>query len=352
MSKYNTLCIGDYHLKDYNKSPLDTWQVKVYMYSFKSIIKIIEKYNISKLILLGDTFDIIPKDNSLELFAKFMNQLKPYNLEIIGISGNHELLGGQGKNYYLDVMKEYFNLNYNIKVKEYEQIDDILYCSHKHINRLEKLNKKVKIVYSHFRYNIPPITDEIDTIALQKNAELVILGDIHHLNRKGNIVYTSSPTDTSFDSNNDLESHTPSILLLNEETLEWKWETTLSTQYRKKKKIYASVDLFLADVENLRDDFKTNHNFYKCVVQDKKASLSKVKKGLYEDFCIITFEALDLEYNYENKKISNDIVKTLATQDTSKSLLEFCEKNLTKPSLKDKLHKFYHRYESVQDKGE
>ena len=351
MSKYNTLCIGDYHLKEYNKSPLDTWQYKMYIYSFKSIVKIIEKCKISKLVLSGDVFDIPPRGNSLELFARFINMLKPYNLEIILIDGNHELITGQGRNYYCDIMKDYFKINYNIDVIDYKQDGDILYCNHKHINKLEKV-KPVKLVYSHFRSNIAPIVDEIDVTAIHKNVELCILGDIHCRNQNKNIVYTGSPVDTHFDSNNELESHTPSVLLLNEETLEWKWETTLSTQYRKKKKIYASVDSFLADVENLREDFKTNHNFYKCVVQDKKASLSKVKKGLYEDFCIITFEALDLEYNYENKKISNDIVKTLATQDTSKSLLEFCEKNLTKPSLKDKLYKFYHRYESVQDKGE
>ena len=345
MSKYNTLCIGDYHLKDYNKSPLDTWQVKVYMYSFKSIIKIIEKYNISKLILLGDTFDVIPKDNSLELFAKFMNQLKPYNLEIIGISGNHELLGGQGKNYYLDVMKEYFNLNYGIKVKEYEQIDDILYCSHKHINRLEKLNKKVKIVYSHFRYNIPPITDEIDTIALQKNAELVILGDIHHLNRKGNIVYTSSPTDTHFSSSNELDTHTPSVLLLNEESLEWKWESVLTTKYRKYKRTFASTESFLANVESMREDFNTNHNFYKVVIQDRKAKLNTLKKDLYTDFCIIHYETIDLDISKENKKISTDIIKNLATTNISQSLLEFILKNNSKKELVPLITKLYHKYE-------
>jgi len=345
MSKYNTLCIGDYHLKDYNKSPLDTWQVKVYMYSFKSIIKIIEKYNISKLILLGDTFDAIPKDNSLELFAKFMNQLKPYNLEIIGISGNHELLAGQGKNYYLDVMKEYFNLNYNIKVKEYEQIDDILYCSHKHINRLEKLNKKVKIVYSHFRYNIPPITDEIDTIALQKNAELVILGDIHHLNRKGNIVYTSSPTDTHFSSSNELDTHTPSVLLLNEESLEWKWESVLTTKYRKYKRTFASTESFLANVESMREDFNTNHNFYKVVIQDRKAKLNTLKKDLYTDFCIIHYETIDLDISKENKKISTDIIKNLATTNISQSLLEFILKNNSKKELVPLITKLYHKYE-------
>ena len=351
MSKYTTLCLADLHLKDLSHSAYGIWQYKMFLYSFKSIVKIIEKSKITKLVLSGDVFDVPPKGNSLELFAKFMNLLKPYNLKIIALDGNHCLLSSSGRRYYLESMKEYFKINYGIEVKEYEQEGDVLYCSHKHINKLEKI-KPLKLVYSHFRSNISPTVDEIDVTAINKNVQLLIAGDIHHRNQNKNIVYTGAPIDTSFDSNNDLESHTPSVLLLNEETLEWKWETTLSTQYRKKKKIYASVDSFLADVENLRDDFKTNHNFYKCVVQDKKASLSKVKKGLYEDFCIITFEALDLEYNYENRKISNDIVKTLATQDTSKSLLEFCEKNLAKPSLKDKLHKFYHRYESVQDKGE
>lgn len=343
--KYNTLCLGDLHLRDYTNSSLDAWQVKAFIYSFKNIVKIIEKHKISKLILLGDIFDAIPKNNSLELFARFMSMLKPFNLEVIGISGNHELVSGQGKNYYLDVMKEYFKLNYDIKVKEYEQIGDILYCNHKHINRLEKLSKKVKIVYSHFRSNIPPISDEIDTTALQKNAELVVLGDIHHLNKKGNIVYTSSPADTHFSSSNELDTHTPSVLLLNEQTLEWKWESVLTTKYRKYKRTFASTESFLANVESMREDFNTNHNFYKVIIQDRKAKLNTLKKDLYTDFCVIHYETIDLDIARENKKISVDIIKNLATTNISQSLLEFILKNNSKKELVPLITKLYHKYE-------
>lgn len=348
MSKYNTLCIGDFHLRDLSQSPYDNWQYKAYVASFKSISKVIDKYKVKKLILVGDTFDVVPKHNSLELFAMFMQIIKEYNLEIILLAGNHTLMSGQGRHYYEEIMIEYFKLNYNIGVKGYEKIEDVLYCSHKHIDKLEKINKPIKLVYSHFRSNILPISDEINITALNKNAELVILGDIHFKLNVDNIVYTGSPIDTHFSSSNELESHTPSVLLLNEDSLEWEWGSVLTTKYRKKKKIYASAESFLNDVENLRDDFKTNHNFYKVIIQDRKVELNRIKKSLYEDFCIINYETLDLEYNYENKKISVDIVKNLSTNDTSKSFIQFCEKNLTKPHLRELLLKFYHRYETTQ----
>ena len=348
MIKYTTLCLADLHLKDLSQSTYDRWQYKMFLQSFKSIVKIIEKYKITKLILSGDVFDVPPKGNSLELFAKFMNLLKPLGLEIIALDGNHCLLSNSGRRYYLESMKEYFKINYDIDVKEYEKNTDVLYCSHKHIDKLEKLNKPIKLVYSHFRSNILPISDEINITALNKNAELVILGDIHFKLNVDNIVYTGSPIDTHFSSSNELETHTPSVLLLNENTLNWKWESVLTTKYRKKKKIYASAESFLADVENLRDDFKTNHNFYKVIIQDRKVELNRIKKSLYEDFCLMNYETLDLEYNYENRKISVDIVKNLSTNDTSKSFIQFCEKNLTKPHLRELLLKFYHRYETTQ----
>lgn len=341
------MCLGDFHIRDCQNSSLDIWQYKAHIQSFKVITKIIQKHKISKLILLGDTFDVIPKHNSLELFAIFMQMIKGYNLEIDMIAGNHTLMTGQGRNYYEEVMKDYFKLNYNIEVLDYKQDNDILYCSHKHIDKLEKV-KPIKLVYSHFRSNIYPTVDEIDITALNKNVELCIAGDIHFRLNDKNIVYTGSPVDTHFDSNNTLEPHTPSVLLLNEKTLEWRWETTLSNQYRKYKKVYASADSFLADVENLRNDFKTNHNFYKVMIQDRKIELNKIKKSLYEDFCIMNFEILDLDFNYENKRIATDIVKNLSTNDTSKSLLSFCERNLTKPHLRELLLKFYHRYEATQ----
>ena len=347
MTKYDTLCLGDFHIKDLTNSSLDSWQYKCYIQSFKNIVKIIEKHKPNKLILLGDTFDTPPKNNSLELFARFMSMLKPFNLEVILIDGNHCLLSGAGRRYYCESMKDYFKLNYNIEVLDYKQDNDILYCSHKHIDKLEKV-KPTKLVYSHFRSNIYPTVDEIDITAINKNVELCVAGDIHFRLNAKNIVYTGTPVDVHFDSNNELESHTPSVLLLNEETLKWKWETTLSNQYRKKKKIYASAESFLNDVENLREDFKTNHNFYKVVIQDRKVELNRIKKSLYEDFCIMNYETLDLDYNYENRKISVDIVKNLSTNDTSKSFIQFCEKNLTKPHLRELLLKFYHRYETTQ----
>lgn len=261
------------------------------------------------------------------------------------ISGNHEVISGQGKTYYQDIMKDYFKINYNIKVYDWYEDNDVLYCSHKHIKRLERLNKNYRIVYTHFRSNIPPIQDEIDVSTLNKKVELVISSDIHHRNQKDNIQYTGSPVDTHFDSNNQLESHTPSVLLLNEETLETKWETTLSDKYRKIKKVYTSTEAFLSDVDSLRGDYKTKHNFFKVVIQDRGAKLNMIKANLYEDFCIISKSKIDLDVVTENKKITREIVKTLSAQDVSNSLKDFCVRNNKRKDCEMRLINMFHKYE-------
>lgn len=344
-----TLVLGDLHLKDLTNSNYDRWQYKMFLSCFDSIVKTIQDKKISKLILCGDTFDTPPKGSALELFAKFMSLLRPLNLEIKLIDGNHELLSGVGKNYYCLSMKEYFKLNYNVDVLDYIIIDNALYCSHSNIRRLEKLNKPIDIVYSHFRSNIPPIVDEIDISALNRYAKLVILGDIHTRNQKDNIVYTGSPIDTHFDGNNSLSSHTPSVIIINEETLEWEWVTTLDKQFRKKKVNYTSVLDFQNDIPNIKDDYLIHSNFYKCVIQDKKVNLNTIKPELYQEFCIISKSAIDLDIAKENKKIATEIIKNLSTTNISQSLLEFILKNNDRKDLTPKLKSLYHKYEVHND---
>lgn len=343
--KFNTMIIGDIHIQDCDNSNYGLWKYDMFIYCFKQINKHIKAYGISKLVLVGDVFDYIPKHNAMELFSKFMHIIKDNNLEIIMIAGNHEVLSGNnGKEYFQDKLKEYFKLNYNITVLDDYKHNGIYYCSHKHIKKLEKLNKPLRLVYSHFRSNIAPIIDEIDVQAINQNVELCIAGDIHHRNQKDNIVYTSSPIDTHFDSNNVLDSHTPSVLLLNEETLEWKWEEISKNKFRKIKKIFVSTDDFLNNVQAMRDDFKENNNFYKCDIQDLKVKLNQVKPNLYEDFCTITKSKIDLDFIKEDKKISNDIIKTLSTTNVSESLKDFILKNNDRADMKNKIEDMLIKY--------
>ena len=271
MSKFNTLCLGDYHLSDrkYKNKELEDFEEEVQKEAWNKILGIIDEYKVNKLILNGDIFDAPPVGTSLELFHNFMLSLKEKDLEIIMISGNHCLIEGlREKKYYPNLMKKKWWDNYGVKVFDYIEVEKTLYCSHGNIGKLEKLNKSYDLVFSHFRSGITGIaSDEIDVSLLNHKADLVILGDIHWKLTYDNIVYTGSPIDTSFASSNELPDHQPSVLLLNEATLEWEWKSTLTTTHRKYKRVYPSVKKFLEDVEKLEQDAISNNNFYKIVIQ-------------------------------------------------------------------------------------
>lgn len=63
MSNFTTLCLGDFHIKDFQHKNqyLDNFEYEVSLESFKVIYKIIEDNNISKLLILGDFTDVAPK---------------------------------------------------------------------------------------------------------------------------------------------------------------------------------------------------------------------------------------------------------------------------------------------------
>ena len=349
MSNFKTLACGDFHLSDrkYKNKDLEDFEEEVQKEAWNKILGIIDEHKVDKLVLNGDTFDAPPIGTSLELFHNFMLSLKEKDLEIIMISGNHCLIEGlREKKYYPNLMKVKWWDNYGVKVFDYTEVNKTLYCSHKNIGKLEKLNKSYDLVFSHFRSGITGIaSDEIDVSLLNHKVGLVVLGDIHSRLSYDNIVYTGSPIDTSFGSSNELPDHQPSVLLLNEDTLEWEWKNTLTNTHRKYKRIYPSVKKFLEDVEKLEQDATSNKNFYKIVIQVKKANLKQVNINNYKHFAIFELNHIDLMFDKENKKIDKQIIDNLSAKNVSNNLLDFIVKNCDRKELVENVKKIYHMYD-------
>ena len=357
MNNFNTLCLGDYHLSDrkYKNKELEDFEEEVQKEAWNKILGIIDEYKVNKLILNGDIFDAPPVGTSLELFHNFMLSLKEKDLEIIMISGNHCLIEGlREKKYYPNLMKKKWWDNYGVKVFDYTEVEKTLYCSHGNIGKLEKLNKSYDLVFSHFRSGISAIaSDEIDVSLLNHKVGLVVLGDIHTRLSYDNIVYTGSPIDTSFSSSNELPEHQPSVLLLNESTLEWKWIDTLTNTHRKYKRVYSSVKKFLEDVENLEIRAKEYNLFYKIIVQDKKHHLKQLNTNLYKHFAIIEPNITDLVFEKQNNEIAKKVVESLSSKDVSNNLLEFILKNNSRNDLVENIKRTYHSYDvgAINDKN-
>ena len=356
MSNFNTLCLGDFHIKDFQHKNqyLDKFEYDVVIESFKVIYKIIEDNNISKLLILGDFTDVAPQAEAIELAHTFLKGV-PQGLEIILIDGNHELIIGKAKKqYYWYGIKQKMLDNYNVKVYDYVEVGTALYCNHGNIHKLEKLTKNYDIVFSHFRSGISAIaSDEIDVSLLNHKAQLVVASDIHTRLSFDNIVYTGSVFDTHFSSSNELPDHQPSVLILNEETLDWEWMDTLTTSYRKYKRVYPSVKKFLEDVENLEQDNIANNNFYKIIVQDKKHQLKQLNVNLYKHFAIIEPSITDLVFEKQNNEIAKKVVESLSSKDVSNNLLEFILKNNSRNDLVENIKRTYHSYDvgAINDKN-
>lgn len=347
MSNFSTLCVSDLHLKDFSfrNQHLDMFEYNASLEMFKKVYAIIEEHNIENLYIIGDLLDAVGLAQSLDLMHQFFTGL-PKGLNIKLINGNHELIEGKAKKqYYFNTIKQKMLDNYEVEVLEYTEIGKTLFCGHNSISKLETLSKQYDIVYSHFRSNLMPLaSDEINVEMLEHKARLVVLGDIHCKSLSGNIVYCGSPIDTSFSSSNELPDHQPSVLILNEDTLEWEWKDTLTTSYRKYKRVYPSVKAFLQDVETLEQDAVANNNFYKIVVQDKKSNLKQLIISNYKHFAIFELNHIDLMFDKQNKKIDRQIIDNLSAKNVSNNLLDFIIKNCDRVDLIENTKQIYFTY--------
>jgi hypothetical protein len=351
--------ISDYHIKKFDsfKKELSDWEYQMYYYTNDKIVKQIEKYKPYRVNLLGDIYDTPPVNAEQFIFNDLLNKIRGINLpeysgadiDIILLNGNHELLPNQSnKNYFHTLTQEYLKKQFDVKVFEYKEVKSeyqtkpFLYCGHSNIKRLESLTKRYSVVFSHFRSSDPKdkaiYTDEIDLTILKEKADLVVLGDIHTRLKFDNVVYCGTPICTSFHDKKD----EPSILLLNEETLEFKYLDTIKDKYNKKIISFNeadSSDYVLGKLNELKEQCKVSKAFYKVKIVNTKSFIQSLKLEQFKSFCIIEPTYTDMKImNTEEKEIA-EIVKAsnLSNVGTEQDFETYVEANNSRKELSDKL---------------
>lgn len=365
MSK--TLLLADTHLKPFNENnpQLSNWEKESQRYALDRILSIIKENEITKIIHLGDMLEeYFPKDFELELLDYFFGNISK-GIEIIFTDGNHELNRDSIKRtYYWEFMKEYYKEKYNIKVYDYVEVGKDLYCSHKHISKLETLNKKYRYVFSHIRSSDSTnkfITDEINMVALKQNAQKVFLGDIHQNLEYDNIVYTGQSTWTNFINikyeEGDFERFVPSVILLDEENGKYERVALFerNSPYRKllKNIEFEDFDSLKEIADEIEKDFAENKTFYKVRIMAKKFTIDKVREAFkHLKHCVI----LDItnltlrDTEFQTMQVGAITKDNLDKGSVSANCLEYCKRALSEPRLEDLLCSTYATLEGALDK--
>lgn len=371
MDKPNyTICIGDLHLFGFNekKPQLSKWTFDMQKYCISLVHNLFEEYNITKVVSLGDDLDSVENVNQeLTLMDYFWSNI-PKEVQRIKIDGNHELLkSSQKRLYYGELMRDFYKEKWNIDVLDFNEVKSPcnkftdLYCSHKYIHKLQHLNKKYRYIFSHIRTSDGNAyySDEINMTIPKACAKKIFLSDIHQHLEYDNIAYTGAMTWIHFPKLEEQEnklSSTPSVLLLNEETGEYKRIVLFNKEspYQKKLKHIKLEDLDNIDniIEEMRQDNKDNKAFYKVRIYGKKFMIDKIKRAFKEhkdidNFCIREFINLSMNDTDYQKINYNKLVKQcLDKKSVSKNLLEYIVKTNEDKRLEDKLVSTYTTLES------
>ena len=355
MSK--TLLISDTHLKPYNENNhnLSLWEKNSQKFALNKIINIIKERGITKIIHLGDLLEsYFPKDFELEIVDYFFSNI-PKGVEFIIISGNHELNRDSTKRtYYWDFMKEFYKEKYGIVVYDYNEIGQDLYCSHKHISKLEALTKKYRYVFSHIRSsNVSNkfITDEINMASLKVNAKKVFLGDIHQNLEYDNVIYVGQSTWSNFLNikyEDDFDKYVPSVIILQEDSDKYErlalFERNSPYQKKYKEIIFEEFDSLSEIADMIEKDFNENKNFYKIRIMAKKFMIEKVRE-IFKNLkhCVI-LDIVNLTFKdtyLQTMSVGTVVKENLSKGSVSANCLEYCKKALNEPRLEDLLCSTY-----------
>ena len=355
MSK--TLLMSDTHLKPYNENnhSLSLWEKNSQRFALDKIINIIKERGITKIIHLGDMLETaFPKDFELELVDYFFGNL-PKGVEVYLISGNHELNRDSTQRiYYWNFMKEFYKEKYDINVLDYQEIGQDLYCSHKHISKLETLTKRYRYIFSHIRTSDGTnkfITDEINMASLKVNAKKVFLGDIHQNLEYDNIIYVGQSTWTNFLNikyGEYFDKYVPSILILEEDSGKYErlalFERNSPYQKRYKEIIFEEFDSLSEIADMIEKDYNENKNFYKVRIMAKKFMIQKVRE-IFKNLkhCVI-LDIVNLTFKdtyVQNMNVGAVVKENLDKGSVSANCLEYCKKALNEPRLEDLLCSTY-----------
>ena len=349
--------MADTHLKPYNENnhSLSLWERDAQRYALDKIINTIKERGITKIIHLGDLLEnYCPRDFELEIVDYFFSNI-PKGVEFTIISGNHELNRDSTKRtYYWDFMKEFYKEKYGIVVYDYNEIGQDLYCSHKHISKLEALTKKYRYVFSHIRSSDginKYFTDEINMASLKVNAKKVFLGDIHQNLEYDNIIYVGQSTWSSFLNikyEEDFDKYVPSVLILEEDSGNYErvalFERNSPYQKKYKEIVFEEFDSLSEIADMIKKDYDENKNFYKVRIMAKKFMIEKVRE-IFKNLkhCVI-LDIVNLTFKdtyVQNMNVGAVVKENLDKGSVSANCLEYCKKALNEPRLEDLLCSTY-----------
>lgn len=361
------LLFGDLHLKPFkdNNPHLSRWEYQSQKYSIDRILEVIKTEKPSKVYCLGDIIDTaFPQDYELELLDYFLGSI-PKGVQLTLINGNHELnRDTSSRSYYFNFMKEYYESKYNIKVLDYEEQGDDLFVGHKHISKLENIEKDYRYIFSHIRSSDSNgfFTDEINMSQLKASCNKVFLGDIHKNLEYDNVFYTGESSWVNFPSEATTESFNqvvPSVLILDEKSGKHERIALFEEDSPYQKKYIelreSEFDQIEQIVEQIKNDCEGNNHFYKVRLYGTKFMIDKVKvmfSGM-KSCCVLDIVNTALKGEIVRDKAVDDIMSGhLDRGSVSKNCLDFCKKNLGESRLEPLLCSIYATLEGNLEKGE
>lgn len=300
----NILCIGDLHIQKKNFTIFKTFETKIIEY----IESIKEKLDL--IVILGDvlhTMNII-NTQCLNTAIDFFCVLNKFNIKIMVIVGNHDLIGPNeflSKNHWMYVLNKFTHRNITIvdKVILYK---NCIFCPYvppgKFIEAIQTLKynyKNAKYIFAHqefknaqyeFNNMYSDIGDEWDSSC----KPIIISGHIHKKQWiSDKIYYTGTPYQTRFNEDSDKTI----LYICNDEFIEI--DLNIPKMITYKFNIDERIDI---------EKFDTN-NMYKFIINSN--SIHDTQQYLKSKYYKKLKEFGVIYFNYPTTNSSQDNIKYL-----------------------------------------
>lgn len=215
--------LADIHLKLRNNKDFEANR-------FGSLIHYLVDKKYDAVVISGDLFDFArPTLEEQKVVTDGIRSLSSASRVYI-IAGNHEAVTKNESTYdFIDLSK--YAIVTKLSTVNFDGVMCTL-CDWLSLDELKK-TKGTDLLLSHWRSNYGFITEEIDTQAIAKKYNKVILGDIHHRHSPlDNVHYCGSPYSTKFVSPGDDKF---GYIELDTETLEHTYvDLSLASKYKFK----------------------------------------------------------------------------------------------------------------------
>jgi len=320
------LVIGDFHLKhDPSKSQAyQEWESRMYLH----VIDQIAKQKVDAVVFAGDLTDGTELTRELEYIDYMLDKIKA---PIWLLDGNHERIQGIKEVKYLhgDILRDYWKSK-GVRVFEYDRVDNILLCSHKHIAKLETEREGADLLISHIRLG-EEFGCEIEPANLIKKFKLSVMGDIHTPSTlySDRVVYTNSPIDVKFLAENEYVPR--GAIIVDTETLEWGRVSFLKDNFRKLVLYFDSVSKIA--IPDRKDCW------FKLVVEDTSVNLKELKRRTFDN-ADVEAKKIELVKSAKLKDISAEVLAGLKGKKMAESFQDYALlalKDSGKPELEQRL---------------